>query len=72
MLLLLSCSCNRSKQLAQTLKPLLVTDTVFGDTDDPAIWINRDYPDSSLVLGTDKDKINGGVYVFTLNGKIDR
>jgi 3-phytase len=71
LLLLLSCSCNRSKQLAQTLKPLLVTDTVFGDTDDPAIWINRDYPDSSLVLGTDKDKMNGGVYVFTLNGKID-
>ena len=41
------------------------------DTDDPAIWINEKYPDSSLILGTDKDKENGGVYIFDLKGNID-
>jgi 3-phytase len=38
---------------------------------DPAIWIDEKYPDSSLILGTDKDKENGGVYIFDLKGNID-
>lgn len=53
------------------LKPVITTESVFGDTDDPAIWVNEKFPDSSLVLGTDKDRTNGGIYVFNLNGKID-
>jgi 3-phytase len=53
------------------LKPLIITDSVFGDSDDPAIWINEKFQDSSIILGTDKDKINGGIYVFNLSGKID-
>jgi len=53
------------------LQPLVVTDTVLGDTDDPAIWVNHSNLDSSLILGTDKDKSNGGIYVFNLQGKID-
>src|SRR5262245_58450502 len=52
-------------------EPLVVTDTVHGDSDDPAIWINRRHPGKSLVLGTDKDHVNGGIYVFDLKGKID-
>ena len=53
------------------LKPIVVTKNVFGDSDDPAIWINEKHPDSSLILGTDKDKENGGVYIFDLKGNID-
>jgi 3-phytase len=35
--------------------------------DDPAIWYNRQNPDSSLVFGTDK---KGGIAVFNLHGKM--
>ena len=54
------------------VKPLVITEKVFDDSDDPAIWINTAIPDSSLVIGTDKSSTNGGIYVFGLNGKIDR
>ncbi len=63
--------CSTPSKIESVLQPLVVTDTVFGDTDDPAIWINYANLDSSLVLGTDKHKSKGGVYVFNLNGKID-
>lgn len=54
------------------VKPLVITEKVFDDSDDPAIWINGSMPDSSLVIGTDKSSVDGGVYVFRLDGKIDR
>lgn len=54
------------------VKPVVVTETVYDDSDDPAIWINPKNKDSSLVIGTDKHKDSGGLYVFTLDGKIDR
>lgn len=54
-----------------TLQPAVVTDTVPGDSDDPAIWINRADPTHSIVLGTDKGDSTGGVYVFGLDGHID-
>ncbi len=63
--------CYSPSKIESVLQPLIVTDTVFGDTDDPAIWINYANLDSSLVLGTDKHKSKGGVYVFNLKGKID-
>ena len=63
--------CSTPSKIESVLHPLIVTDTVFGDTDDPAIWINYANLDSSLVLGTDKHKSKGGVYVFNLKGKID-
>lgn len=53
------------------IKPLVVTDTVFDDSDDPAIWIDSINPANSIVIGTDKHKENGGLYVFDLQGKID-
>ena len=34
--------------------------------DDPAIWVNTEYPEKSLILGTNK---KGGVHVYDLNGK---
>lgn len=51
------------------LKPRLVSEPVRHDSDDPAIWVNRDDPAGSLVLGTDKDA-DGALVVFGLDGKI--
>ena len=55
-----------------TLRPTVITDTVPGESDDPAIWVNGADPTASVVLGTDKGDSTGGVYVFTLDGHIDR
>ena len=49
------------------LEPIVITDTVRYDTDDPAIWINPEDRSKSLIIGTDKDK-DGGLYVFDLSG----
>lgn len=54
----------------ETVKPLYITDTVFHDSDDPAIWINPNDAAQSLIIGTDKHKENGSLYVFDLKGKI--
>lgn len=54
---------------APRVVPRVVTEPVRYDTDDPAIWINVEDPNSSLVVGTDKDA-DGALYVFGLDGKI--
>jgi 3-phytase len=51
------------------VQPVVITDMVRHDTDDPAIWINPTDPEKSLIIGTDKDQ-DGGLYVFDLKGKI--
>ncbi len=53
-----------------TLKPDFITDPTPADADDPAIWINFDDPMQSLILGTDKGDLNGGIYVFDLQGNM--
>ncbi|MEA1786575.1 phytase [Arenibacter sp. GZD96] len=60
-------SCNQNK-LPEIL-PDIITEHTINDTDDPAIWINRENPGQSIVFGTDKDT-NGAIYAFDLNGKI--
>lgn len=50
-----------------TLQPVLVTEPVAVDSDDPAIWVNPEDPSQSLVVGTDK---GGSLYVFDLEGRI--
>ncbi len=55
-----------------TLRPAVITDTLPGDSDDPAIWVNADDAGESMVLGTDKGDTTGGVYSFNLAGHIDR
>lgn len=57
----------------KVVEPVVVTDPVPFDSDDPAIWINQANPSESLILGTDKgnDTGKGGLYVFTLEGKMD-
>ncbi len=51
------------------IKPIVVTETVQFDSDDPAIWINSTDTANSLIVGTDKNE-QGALYVFDLNGKI--
>lgn len=60
-------SCNRSNLPA--ISPDIITEKTPNDTDDPAIWINRENPAESIVFGTDKET-NGGVYAFDLQGKM--
>ncbi len=69
-------ACNQQPSKIQTasgdtvvVKPVIVTDTVRFDTDDPAIWLNPEDASKSLIVGTDKDA-DGALYVFDLNGKI--
>jgi 3-phytase len=47
--------------------PLVVTDPVAHDGDDPAIWVNQVTPADSRILATDKD-LDGAIYVFDLQG----
>lgn len=54
---------------AAAVAPRVVTAPTPHDTDDPAVWIDRNDPAQSLIIGTDKDA-DGGLYVFGLDGKI--
>src|SRR5688572_30136994 len=54
---------------AATLEPVLVTEKVKHDTDDPAIWRHPTDRTQSLVIGTDKDE-DGALFVFGLDGRI--
>ena len=49
--------------LAET-EPVVTNDDA---ADDPAIWINLDNTDNSLIFGTDK---KSGIYVYDLNGNV--
>ncbi|MEB3119729.1 MAG: phytase, partial [Snowella sp.] len=40
---------------------------LLGDSDDPAVWIDPDNAEDSLMIGTLKD---GGLAVFSLNGEV--
>ncbi len=68
-------STNTKEEATQTaadttpIKPTYITDTVGYDTDDPAIWINKQDASKSLIIGTDKDS-DGGLFVFDLQGKL--
>jgi 3-phytase len=52
----------------RAVQPRVVTEPVRHDSEDPAIWIDREDPSRSLVLGTDKD-VDGALYVFGLDGR---
>jgi 3-phytase len=68
LLSLISCKPDTSADTT-AVKPVIVTEPVKYDTDDPAIWVNPADPAKSLVIGTDKNT-DGALYVFDLNGKI--
>ena len=51
------------------VQPVIISEKVQFDSDDPAIWVNPHDASKSLVIGTDK-ATEGGLYVFDLQGKI--
>jgi len=51
------------------VKPVVISEKVGFDSDDPAIWVNPEDASKSLVIGTDKSA-TGALYVFDLQGKI--
>lgn len=67
----LSCCAPKRGAGPQALAPVVVTDTVRHDPDDPAIWYNAADPANSLVIGTDKggEAGDGALYAFGLDGK---
>ena len=70
LVMIIGCMSNNTETVNNNvIKPLVVTEKVKHDTDDPAIWINPDDPSKSLIIGTDKDE-DGGLFVFDLDGKI--
>ena len=58
-------SCGPSNRI----EPILKTEKVPHDSDDPAIWIHPTDLGKSLIIGTDKHDTDGGVYAFDLKGK---
>lgn len=80
--LLTLCACDGARDPARaatadavpsdTLQPVVITAPVANDSDDPAIWLDTTDLSRSLVLGTDKGDSTGGVYVFDLDGRMDR
>ncbi|MCW5936925.1 MAG: phytase [Fimbriimonadaceae bacterium] len=61
-----------TQEPARTLEltPAFATEPVGHDADDPAIWVNRRDPSKSLIIGTDKNAEDGGLFVFDLEGRV--
>lgn len=66
LVLLLLSSCGQEGEL---VSPSVITQAVKHDTDDPAIWIDPQHPEQSIIFGTDKDT-DGAIYAFNLEGEI--
>lgn len=54
------------------IQPVVKSATVPHDPDDPAIWIHPTDPSKTLVLGTDKQEVAGGLYAFRLDGSLSQ
>jgi len=67
---LASCGSKLASVPENAVKPTVVTEQTPHDTDDPAIWINKENPSQSLIIGTDKEEATGGLYAYDLQGKI--
>ena len=72
--LLLSTIFSCKSEIKQTenkkvIQPKFTTQKAKYDTDDPAIWVNEDDPNNSLILGTDKNE-DGALVVYDLKGNI--
>ena len=72
-LTIIGCKTSRSTitPMVTRVKPVIITDSVRHNSDDPAIWINKNDLSKSLILGTDKGRNgeDGALYVFGLDGK---
>ena len=67
-LFLIAVSCDKPGN-TNVVKPATITEKTTHDTDDPAIWVNPEDPNQSLIIGTDKN-IDGALYVYDLDGNI--
>lgn len=65
-----TCFIVKKYSITTIVLPTIITDTTINDTDDPAIWYNKQNPEKSLILGTDKGNSTGGIFVFDLQGKL--
>nr|WP_083262697.1 phytase [Roseivirga sp. 4D4] len=68
-LALIMAGCSGPKIHKDAVKPVIITESVKYDTDDPAIWVNPQDASKSLIIGTDKNE-DGALYAFDLEGKI--
>jgi 3-phytase len=69
-LALAGCS-SRPAHISHDINPVLATQPVTDDADDPAIWVHPDDPSTSLIIGTNKVAApTGAVVVFNLDGAI--
>lgn len=60
----------KQKKFNQSITATIETDGVASEpgidaADDPAIWVNKENPEKSLILGTNK---KGGIHVYNLEG----
>nr|WP_323349029.1 phytase [Arcicella sp. LKC2W] len=69
MSLLFAQGCSSQVNNQKVISPIVITEAVKYDTDDPAVWVNPTDASKSLILGTDKNQ-DGALYVFDLQGKI--
>lgn len=63
-LFLISCGPKLPK-----ISPDIITEKTKNDTDDPAIWVNKEATEQSIVFGTDKET-DGAIYAFDLDGRV--
>lgn len=64
-------SCASAPKGAHEVSPIVRTEPVADDPDDPAIWVNPQDPAQSLILGTNKAAApTGALAVFGLDGRI--
>jgi 3-phytase len=67
--LLFAQACTSQVNNQKIISPLVITEAVKYDTDDPAVWVNPTDASKSLIIGTDKNQ-DGALYVFDLGGRI--
>jgi 3-phytase len=58
--------------VGRQVTPVRATASVPHDPDDPAIWRHPSDPARSLIIATDKVETVGGLYVFTLDGRLEQ
>ena len=68
-LILSACGDKLAPVADDAVQPTIITEQAVHDTDDPAIWINPQDPNKSLIIGTDKEN-GGGLYAYNFEGKI--
>lgn len=68
--MLFSCGDKLAPVADNALKPMVTTEVVPNDTDDPAIWVNPADSTQVIVIGTDKHEKTGGLYAYDMDGKI--